>query len=151
MGIISILTQPEEVGSCITSTVHTRTLKLRNDITWPAQTAGQWPHWYLNQVSLASPALAHVRTLPSWAGVALGHSIGTALWDGCPGCPWEVWEGLAGLGFCRGFGWLPLSDSQAGASAYFHELPLSHILWAEASAEVPALSSPPPPHRWPEP
>lgn len=32
-----------------------------------------------------------------------------------------------------------------------HEPSLSHILWAEASAEVPVVSSPPPYCPWPEP
>lgn len=32
-----------------------------------------------------------------------------------------------------------------------HELPLSHILWAEASEDVPVMLSPPPDHPWPEP
>ena len=32
-----------------------------------------------------------------------------------------------------------------------HEPSLNHILWAEASADVPVMLSPPPYHPWPEP
>lgn len=72
MGIISIFSQPDEVGTIITSIVHIRTLKLRGDITWPG--SNSWP-----------AATLAFELGQSGLGVELGHSHGTAPLDEYPG------------------------------------------------------------------
>ena len=51
------------------------------------------------------------------------------------------WEGEV----CVGLGGFHHQILRLGPLLISHKLSLSYILWAEASAEVPVVSSPPPP------
>lgn len=64
------------------------------------------------------------------------------------GCQWEVWEEIIALGgrgeVCVGLGGFHHQILRLGPLLVSHKPSLSYILWAEASAEVPVVSSPPP-------
>lgn len=57
---------------------------------------------------------------------------------------------MAALGSAMGLDGFRHQTLSPGPLPGFHE-PSSHILWAEASAEVPVVSSPPPHRLWSEP